>query len=163
MEGESVLKKSGISTYFPLLIIIFTILLASLSLSKVGVSPMHSFMGLFFMLFAMFKFLDLPGFAKGFKQYDLLASRWPWYGYAYPIVELLLGMAYLAHFLPVLLYIVTFGLMAVSSIGVIRSVVTRKKIKCACLGTLLDVPLSVVSILENVGMGFMALWMLFHR
>jgi len=40
----------------------------------------------------------------------------------------------------------------------IKSII--KAIKCACLGTVLDVPLSTVAVLENVSMAFMALMML---
>src|SRR5688572_25996602 len=36
---------------------------------------MHDFMGFFLVLFSLFKFFNLSGFADGFQMYDLLAKR----------------------------------------------------------------------------------------
>jgi hypothetical protein len=46
--------------------------------------------------------------------------------------------------------------MALSGAGVLNSVLSGQKLKCACLGTVLNVSLSTVSLLENFGMGAMA-------
>ena len=48
-----------------------------------------------------------------------------------------------------------------SGVGVLKSILSGQKIKCACLGTVLNVPLSTVSVLENFGMGAMAAYKLF--
>ena len=48
--------------------------------------------------------------------------------------------------------------MLISSIGVIKSLRSGMNIKCACLGTVLSVPLSTVSVVENLGMGLMAFY-----
>jgi hypothetical protein len=50
--------------------------------------------------------------------------------------------------------------MAISGAGVIKSILSGQKLKCACLGTSLNVPLSMVSVIENVGMGAMAAYQL---
>lgn len=147
--------------YLPLIVIVLVTLLAAVALTQSGVPFMQGFMGWFLVTFAMFKCFDLQGFAKGFRQYDLIAMRWPGYALAYPFLELALGLAYLASFLPVLTNLLTLYLMVVSGAGVIRSIASGRKVDCACLGTLLSVPLSVVSIVENIGMALMALGMLY--
>lgn len=41
-----------------------------------GKNWMRQFMGIFLVIFAMFKLFDLPGFADGFQKYDLIAKRY---------------------------------------------------------------------------------------
>ena len=50
--------------------------------------------------------------------------------------------------------------MGFSSIGVIQSVVDKKKIKCACLGAVFNVPMTTVTIIEDLLMVVMAVFML---
>lgn len=155
-------QESTANNYRPLIVIISMILLASFALSVHRTSTsqlaslMHYFMGLFFAIFAMFKFFNLSGFADGFQMYDIIAKRIRIYAYAYPLIELILGLSYLSGYFLYVTYWVTLILMIISAVGVIRSVMHGMNLKCACLGTTLDVPLSTVSIIENVGMGVMA-------
>jgi hypothetical protein len=97
---------------------------------------------------------------KGFAKYDIPTQRHRAYGYAYPFLELGLGFLYLADLLPALTQLATILLMAVSAAGVIREIRRGNKFQCACLGTTLNVPLSTVSIVENLSMGAMAALML---
>lgn len=152
-------KPAGIEAYKPLIVIMALAMLAACALSAAGLSFMHGFMGLFFLIFAMFKLFDLKGFADGFSTYDLIAKPFRPYAYAYPFMELALALAYLSLWQPQTTYLATLVLMAVSAAGVLRGV-RRGGISCACLGTTLNVPLSTVSVVENVGMGLMAAWML---
>jgi len=55
---------------------------------------------------------------------------------------------------------VTFLLMSFSALGVIQSVLNRTKIRCACLGTVFQLPMSTITIVEDLGMALMALLML---
>jgi hypothetical protein len=121
---------------------------------------MHLYMGFFLCILSMFKFFDPPGFADGFQMYDLLARRVRAYAYVYPLLELGLGLAYFSEIALAPTYIATIVLMSFSAVGVIRSVRRGLDIHCACMGTVLKVPLSTVSILENVGMAMMAVIML---
>ena len=118
---------------------------------------MAGFMGYFFCIFAMFKFFDINGFAEGFEMYDILAQKDKRYAFAYPFFELALGLGYLGGIAPLFVNLLTFVLMSVSAYGVIKAITSGLDVRCACLGTVLNVPLSTVSILENVGMGLMAL------
>ena len=123
---------------------------------------MHAFMGMMFLFFAMFKLFDLDGFVAGFKKYDLFAQSSNRYAYCYPFIELFLGFAYLSYFIAPLTYALTMIVMAISGFSVIRAVISGLDVGCACLGTTLSVPLSTISIFENVAMGLMATFMLLH-
>jgi hypothetical protein len=50
--------------------------------------------------------------------------------------------------------------MGFSSIGVIQSVLDKRKIRCACLGAVFNLPMSTVTIIENLLMVVMAAFML---
>jgi hypothetical protein len=150
------------SSYKPLIIIlIFCTLLSVIPSPSLNHDRiMSSFMGYFFIFLSLFKFFDLRGFVQGFETYDLIAQRLRFYGYLYPFIELFLGLAYLMRAELLLVNSITLIIMTISGLGVIRSVLSGQKIKCACLGTVLNVPLSTVSILENFGMGAMAAYQL---
>ncbi len=152
-------------TYKPLLLVFSYILLVCFSVEIVhGSFVLHrfmpNFMAGFFLVFSFFKMLDLKGFANSYSMYDLLAKRVPAYGYIYPFIELGLGTAYLLAYRPVLTSVVTLVVMAFSSIGVILAVMNKQKIKCACLGTGFNLPMTTVTIIEDLLMAAMALWML---
>lgn len=155
-----------LSAYKPLILVFLYILggsfFASLSSSGVDTSTfMRLFMAGFFLTFSFFKFLDLAGFASSYATYDVLAKVWPAYGYIYPFIELGLGIAYLTAIAPLFTYTITIIVMGFSAIGVIRSVLDKQKIKCACLGTVFDLPMSTVTIVEDISMVGMAALMLF--
>jgi copper chaperone CopZ len=164
---------SWLSTYYPLLLILAFILGASIlvqlgqhaghgmGLAAVsGSEAMRYFMAGFFIVFAFFKLLDIHAFADAYAGYDLLAARWHGWGLIYPFVELALGIAYLAHWNPTFTHWATILIMGFSAIGVIRAVMSKTKIQCACLGTVFKLPMSTVTIVEDVGMVLMAAWML---
>ncbi len=146
--------------YLPLFIIIGLILLASvLSQIEHGIhwhGLMTAFMAGFFLVFAGFKLIDLPGFAIGYSTYDLLAKRVPAYGYVYPFIELALGCAYLTAFNPRLTNWATLVVMVFSSLGVFQVLRERRTVQCACLGTAIKLPLTTVTLAEDLGMAVMA-------
>jgi hypothetical protein len=105
----------------------------------------------------------VSAFATAYAQYDLLAARWLGWGHIYPYVELALGVAYLTNFNPVLTHWATIVVMSFSAVGVIQAVVRRTQLQCACLGTVFNLPMSTVTIVEDVGMVLMAglmLWLI---
>jgi hypothetical protein len=121
---------------------------------------MARFMGGFFLAFAFFKLLDVRAFADAYAGYDVIAGRWRAYGYAYPFIELLLGAAYLSGFLPMVTNAVTLVVMSVGTIGVVRTLLARRRIRCACLGAVFNLPMSYVTLAEDVLMAAMAAVML---
>jgi len=117
---------------------------------------MTQFMAGFFLVFSAFKFLDIRGFADGYATYDLLAKRWYIYGFIYPFLELTLGILYLTQWIPAVTQLATVIIMGFSSIGVINSLIKKQKIQCACLGTILKVPLSSITLVEDLTMVILA-------
>lgn len=164
-KSTAVEETSKLSDYLPLAIV-FTYIIAGtllLSLLREDYSPMilmGNFMGLFFGIFSLFKLIDLKGFAAGYSTYDVIARRFRQYAYAYPFIEAGLAILYLLMFNHPALHIFTLVLMLVSSIGIAQSLMRKTKIVCACLGNVLKVPLSTVSLLENLLMAAMSLFML---
>jgi len=124
---------------------------------------MTQFMAGFFLVFSAFKLLNLPGFVEGYSTYDLLARRWNGYGFIYPFLELGLGILYLGAWLPNFTAIATIIIMGFSSLGVINSLLKKQKIKCACLGTILNVPLSSITLIEDLLMVVMAAMILIMK
>lgn len=160
-------KTSWLSTYKPILTIFLYILGVSLLVqaNRPGfdwMSWMNHFMAGFFLVFSFFKMLNLSGFAESYRMYDVVAKAIPAWGYAYAFIELLLGVAYLTEFRPLLTNTVTFTVMSVSIVGVLQSVLNKKKIRCACLGAVFNLPMSTVTIIEDALMIAMSLAMLVH-
>lgn len=121
---------------------------------------MNHFMGGFFLVFSFFKLLDLRGFAMAYRSYDVVARSVPAWGLAYPFVELALGAAYLTSWQPVLVNSVTLVLMLVGAVGVLKALLSKNAIRCACLGTVLNLPMTKVTLTEDLGMAVMAAVML---
>jgi copper chaperone CopZ len=141
-------------TYKPLLILLAYLLLviaaASVAMGQFHLmEAMRLFMGGFFIAFSFFKMLDLRGFADAYRSYDLIAKLWPRYGIVYPFIELALGLAYLAAWQPFGVNLVTAIIMGVSLLGVIKAVTSKQTIRCACLGTVFNLPMSTVTIIED--------------
>ncbi|HYF13976.1 MAG TPA: MauE/DoxX family redox-associated membrane protein [Phycisphaerales bacterium] len=124
---------------------------------------LNDFMAGFFLVFSFFKLLDLRGFAGAYRTYDLVATAVPAWGLVYPFVELALGVAYLAGWRPGLSNAVTLALMLVGAAGVLRALLRKDRLRCACLGTVLNLPMTTVTLVEDLGMAAMAAWMLFAR
>ena len=147
----------------PLFLIFGFLLLVSSALNFRGFTTldfMLDFMGLFFFVFSLFKFLDLSGFALSFAMYDPLAKRLPLYGRVYPFLELTLGFLLLAKIqLPIAL-LVTVILLSITTIGVCVVLLQKKQITCACLGTVLKLPMTQATFIENSVMIFMATFIL---
>ena len=161
-------QQSWFQTYKPLVIVVGFILLGTgISLVNAGrwntMLAMNTFMGGFFIAFSFFKMLDVAAFANSYSMYDVVAQRWRGWGYAYPFVELTLGIAYFTHFAPVWTNAITLVVMSVSIIGVIQSRLNKRQIQCACLGTVFQLPMSSVTIIEDgvmIGMSALMLVLL---
>ncbi len=160
MAQETLNKKTNYKPLFSLAAISF----ASSFAITVGIQGgmlqwMHYFMGFFLSQFALLKLFNVEGFAEGFKKYDLLAMKCPFYAKAYPFLEAALGLCYLSFRFLNPAYFMTVVLSVIGSIGVIRALRKGLDLRCACMGTVLDVPLSTVTLTEDIAMGVMALCM----
>lgn len=121
---------------------------------------MRHFMAGFFLCFSFFKLLDVRGFASSYRMYDPIARRVPQWGTIYPFVELILGVFYVTGLYPIATAWITVVVMGISAIGPIQSVLNKQKIQCACLGAVFNLPMSTVTIVEDLLMVAMAAAML---
>jgi len=158
-------KKSKFKTYLPLIFVVLAIIIIMVVIQVMQkeftlMSSLRYFMGLFFLFFGIFKTLDWKGFAHAYAEYDIVAKRSKIYSFIYPAIELTLGILFLAGLFPIIINAITAVIMFISSIGVIQSLVGKKKIRCACLGTVVKLPMSTITVIEDVGMGVMAVVML---
>lgn len=159
--------KSWFETYKPILLIFFYISLVTVLVQLNNhhfdtMQWMQHFMAGFFLVFSFFKLLNLKGFAESYVMYDVVAKQIPVWGYVYALMELALGIAFLINFNPLLTNSVTFVVMSISIIGVLQSVLNKKKIQCACLGAVFNLPMSTVTIIEDALMIIMSGFMIFH-
>ena len=121
---------------------------------------MLDFMGLFFIVFSFFKMLDLKGFPGSFRMYDPVAKRVPLYGWIYPFIETALGLMFLIRFEVEIALIFTIIILGITTFGVTKTLLNKKSIKCACLGTVLNLPMTEATFIENFIMITMAVYML---
>ncbi len=162
---EAVEEKSKLQQLKPLLLIIFYIATASVLLNYKGWSWsafMLDFLGLFYIVFSFFKMLDLKGFPESFKMYDPLAKLVPAYGWIYPFIETALGLMFLMRFKVEIALIVTLVVLGITTIGVTKTLLDKKSIRCACLGTALKLPMTEATFIENAIMIVMAVLMLIN-
>lgn len=145
---------SWLRTYKPILLIGAYIVGTTLAIEAVsGVFDterwMSNFMAAFFLTFSFFKFLDVKAFAESYSSYDIIAKQWQGWGYVYAFIELLLGFAFLLRFNPLVTNTVTVAVMSISIIGVLQAVLNKRKLKCACLGTIFNLPMSTITVIED--------------
>ena len=149
--------------YHPLIVLVAVAALGGLALDHVTLDGwMHGFMGLALCIFAALKLFTPSRFADGFQMYDLLAKPFRPYALVYPYLELALGLAYLAHYQPTLTYWATIILFGFGALGVISALSRKINVNCACMGNILSVPLSTVTLTEDAVMIAMAAYMLLH-
>lgn len=159
--------KSWLQTYKPILLIFgfitgVAVLIEVTSTSFEWMRWMRHFMAGFFLVFSFFKLLNLKGFAESYSMYDVVAKKIKAWGFIYAFIELGLGLAYLTNYQPLLINWITILVMGVSIIGVLQSVLSKQKIKCACLGDVFNLPMSTITIIEDALMIAMSIGMLLY-
>lgn len=167
VESEAVTNITAEKTKFqqlkPLFLILLYIVVASVLMHFKNWSWsefMFDFMGLFYIVFSFFKMLDLKGFPESFQMYDPLAKRVPVYARVYPFIETALGLLFLMRVELQIALILTLIILGITTIGVTKTLVSKKSIRCACLGTALKLPMSEATFIENAIMIVMAVLML---
>lgn len=151
--------------YQPILMIAGAAFSGSLMLGAAGhgAGPAHlmqTFMGLFLLPLALLKLFDIGGFAAAFARYDVLARAWRPYGFIYPFLELALALFFLSGLMPLATNVAAIIIGGIGTIGIVQTLARGEQVRCACVGSTLNVPLGTVSILENAGMALMAAAML---
>lgn len=156
-------RKSKLRQLQPLFLIFAYLFVASFLLNYKEWNikeAMLDFMGLFYIVFSFFKFLDLKGFPESFRMYDPLAKAIPAYGWVYPFFELALGLMFLTRYNIEVALIATIILLGITTFGVTKTLLDKKAIRCACLGTALDLPMTEATFIENAIMLVMAVFMI---
>ena len=159
-EGDS---KQNSTKLFPLYLIFFYLTVSTLLINRADLNLtdiMLDFMGLFYIVFSFFKFLDYKNFPNAFKIYDPIAKIFPIYGWIYPFLETVLGLAFLIRLEVSLSLLATLVILGATTIGVLRSLMNKESIQCACLGTAINLPMTTATLVENSIMLSMAIWML---
>lgn len=156
-------EQSKLQQLKPLLLIFLYLFAAAFLLNfedrNIG-EAMLDFMGLFYIVFSFFKLLDLKGFPESFRMYDPLAKVIPAYGWIYPFIELALGLLFLMRFQIGFALIATIIILGITTVGVTKTLLDKKSIRCACLGTALKLPMTEATFIENAIMLVMAVTML---
>ena len=159
MDDGAAQEPSKLKQLFPLFLIfgfiIDTTVLIHWSTWNIT-AMMHDFMGMFFMVFSFFKLLDIKGFQASFKMYDPLAAAWPAYGFIYPFIEFALGACYIRDFVPDWVLWITIVILGITTVGVVKTLLKKRAIQCACLGSVLKLPMTEATFIENAIMIVMA-------
>lgn len=156
-------EKSTLKQLYPLFLIFGFITTASILIhtNPWSVSEfMLTFMGLFYVVFSFFKLLDIKGFATSFAMYDPIAKKIYKYGLIYPFIELCLGVFFLMRIQTSVALVFTLIILGITTIGVTKSLINKQAIQCACLGSVLNLPMTKATFIENTIMIVMAVFML---
>ena len=151
----------SLGDFLPLLAMLSLVLLLTAGgVYALEQEPMFAFMGYFFLVFGALKVVRLRGFVEAYRKYDVLAMRSTWYAYVYPFLELSFAAAYLLAWRVEVVSVVVFGVMLIGAFGVYRKLRAKEEIPCACLGTVFKVPMTWVTLGEDLLMAGMAFWLL---
>ena len=148
-----------------LLLALLLVLISSLSLqvSKDNFELnewMISYMGIFFLIFSFLKLIDVKGFSGSFKKYDLISKIIPGFAITYPFLELFLALAFLSSYFLITSYIMTLIFMTSQFFGVFISLQKKEVIKCACMGSSINIDISTLTLIENLVMILMSSYMI---
>ena len=163
LNDNSAIKESTAKKLIPLYLSFLYIIAGSLIINRSELilkNFMYDFMGLFFIVFSFFKFLDYKNFPSTFKMYDPIAKVIPLYGWIYPFIESMLGLAFLMREQLYIALIISLIILVTTTAGVVRTLIRKESIQCACLGTALKLPMTTATIIENSIMLFMTIWMI---
>ena len=164
-------KLKKMKKYTPLIIWLSIIISTTYIYSQVlhdyeifEMMTMNIFMAMRFGCFGIIKLINLNQFAKWFAKYDLLANYIPVYGYIFPIIEILLGFAYIIdtnmnYYVPI--NIIAIIITWLTSLWIMIKLTEKKDdLACMCMWSKFTTPLGLVSLFEQLAMLVMAIWML---
>ena len=95
-----------------------------------------------------------------FSKYDIIANNVELYAYAYPFLEIILGVYLLKGVNTKRIYNIIITLMGISIVSVLASMKRGVNLRCGCIGSLFHIPLSYVTLSENVVMILMSLYLI---
>jgi glutaredoxin len=164
--GKAVRDPKAV-TYAPVIVVFAMTAFMAVAASQAAFhAPFTSHTAIWFIAFSMcvlaiLKLRDVESFSNMFLGYDLLARRWPRYGYVYPFAEALAGALMISGALTWLSAPIALFIGGVGAVSVVKAVyIDRRALKCACVGGDSNVPLGFISLTENLMMVGMGAWML---
>jgi len=108
--------------------------------------------GSIFLLFSISKLINLNSFVNIYKKYDIISQLLPIYAYFYPFIELYLAKKYLFQENIKQINKFTMVLMLISIISVFITLFKGDTLRCGCLGSMFHIPLSYITLSENIMM-----------
>mgnify|MGYP001232728698 CR=1 FL=1 len=120
---------------------------------------MRNAMGNILIIFGFLKLVNIGGFVEVFSKYDIIANNIELYGYFYPFLEIMLGIALLKRYRLEKIYNIIIVIMSISVMSVIASMSRGVQLRCGCIGSIFHIPLSYVTLSENVVMILMSLYL----
>ena len=147
----------SVSDFYPLMGILAVVaVLTAAGVVYFDQNPMLAFVGYFFLIFGLLKVIRIQGFVEAYQMYDVLAKRSKVYAYLYPFLELGFGIAYLLAWQVTAVSAVVVPVMLIGALGVYLKLKEGEEIPCACLGTVFKVPMTWVTLGEDLLMAGMA-------
>lgn len=151
----------SIKDFYPLVGILALVgMLTAVGVLLFAQDIMLAFMGYFFLVFGALKVMRIHGFVEAYQMYDVLAKRSKVYAYLYPFLELGFGLAYLLAWQVEIVSALVAPVMLIGAYGVYLKLREREEIPCACLGTVFKVPMTWVTLGEDLLMAGMAIMIL---
>lgn len=167
-HAEYVPAETNRNEYLKLAGVLLVIAIAATMISGLQDFDWHDwlrwFMASFFVIFGSLKLIGYEMFVLMFPGYNPIARRFKLYAYLYPFIELFLALLYISNGLPAVRDLLTLAITGVGAWGVSQAIArSDNSIRCACLGNIIKLPLSTVSLMEDLGMAVMALVMFLSR
>lgn len=174
MNHNMDVKAKDYFQFFMIVLAIFTSSIAITLLVEMDIMVwINVFMGIFFLVFSIFKLFNLKEFVTAFKRYDIIGKKFKIYNYIYPFIELVLGILFIGFgltintnwlsgsliILPIIVGLFTAILMIISAMGVIRVLLKKDTIMCACLGGVIKLPVTHITLFEDLLMAIMGIFM----
>ena len=158
MENKPQKMRHSIKDFYPLVFILAIVaILTSIGVMYFNQDLMLAFMGYFFLVFGLLKVIRIKGFAQAYRMYDVIAKRSKLYSYLYPFLEIGFGLSYLFVWQIEAVSMVVVVVMLIGAYGVYLKLKEHEEIPCACLGTVFKVPMTWVTLGEDLLMAVMAL------
>ena len=121
---------------------------------------MNNIVGTMFIVFGLLKLSNLQRFAEIYPQYDLIAEKYPTYAFIYPIIELYLGYSFLKMNHIPFIYYFSMILVFINLLGIFISLLNGVSLPCGCIGGYFNLPLSNISLFENLMMIIMVYFLI---
>lgn len=108
------------------------------------------FVGGTMLLFGGFKLISFDSYLSIIPDYDPLANRFDWYGLAYPVVEVVLGICYILDIAPSFRHEITLFMVVVGLAGMVTNLLHKgPTTKNTWLGNVFRLPMSTAILFED--------------